>query len=49
MKFQEVLPNYRLVVLSIDQNYSIIYKGVYQPHRKDVILIKVGEHYHACK
>ena len=29
-------------------NYTIIYKGSYKPYRKEVILSKVGEHYHAC-
>jgi len=47
-KLQDILPDHILIILSVDQNYRIIYKGSYEPYRKEVILIKVGEHYHAC-
>ena len=44
--FQRHLVNYQIVVLSVDQQYQIIFKGPSQP--KQIVLIKVGEHYHGC-
>ena len=44
--FQKHLPEYQIVVLSLDHNYQIIFKG---PSRdKHIILIKVENHYHGC-
>ena len=44
--FQKHLPEYQIVVLSLDHNYQIIFKG--PPRDKHIILIKVGNHYHKC-
>ena len=44
--FQRHLTDYQIVVLSVDHNYQIIFKG--PPQDKQIILIKVGEHYHGC-
>ena len=44
--FQKHLPEYQIVVLSLDHNYQIIFKG--PPRDKHIILIKVGNHYHGC-
>ncbi len=47
-QFQRKLSEYQIVVVSADCNYEIIYKGPSQPEDKQLILIKVGAHYHAC-
>ena len=44
--FQRHLIDYQIVVLSVDHNYEIVFKG--PPQDKQIILIKVGEHYHGC-
>ena len=44
--FQKHLTNYQIVVLSLDHNYQIIFKG--PPRDKHIILIKVGPHYQGC-
>ena len=44
--FQRHLTEHQIVVLSMDHNYQIIFKG--PPQDKQIILIKVGEHYHGC-
>ena len=46
--FQNMLLEYQIVVVSADQDNKIIYKGPSQPEDKQLILIKVGAHYHAC-
>ena len=46
--FQIVLSEYQIVVMSVDHGYQVIYKGPPKPEDKQLILIKVGEHYHAC-
>ena len=46
--FQIVLSEYQIVVVSVDHGYQVIYKGPSKPEDKRLILIKVGEHYHAC-
>ena len=45
-QFQQHLSDYRLVVLSVDHMYQLIVKG--SPADKQIVLIKVGEHYHGC-
>jgi len=43
---QRHLTDHQIVVLSLDHNYQIIFKG---PRRdKQVVLIKAGEHFHGC-
>ena len=37
---------HQIVVLSVDHQYQIIFKG--PPHDKQIVLIKVGDHYHGC-
>ena len=44
--FQRHLTEHQIVVLSMDHNYQIIFKG--PPQEKQIILIKVGDHYHGC-
>ena len=44
--FQRYLVHHQIVVLSVDHQYQIIFKGPHQP--KQIVLIKVGEHYHGC-
>ena len=44
--FQRHLTHHQIVVLSVDHQYQIIFKGPPQP--KQIVLIKVGEHYHGC-
>ena len=46
--FQRYLSEYQLVVVSVDHGYQIIYKGPEQVEDKQLILIKDGEHFHAC-
>lgn len=46
--FQIVLSDYQVIVLSVDHGYQIVYKGPSQPEEKQLILINVGDHYHAC-
>ena len=46
--FQIVLSEYQIVVMSVDHGYQVIYKGPPKPEDKQLVLIKVGEHYHAC-
>ena len=46
--FQIVLSEYQIVVMSVDHGYQVIYKGPQKPEGKQLVLIKVGEHYHAC-
>ena len=46
--FQRYLSEYQLVVVSVDHGYQIIYKGSEQAEDKQFILIKNGEHFHAC-
>ena len=44
--FQIVLSDYQIVVVSVDQDYRITFKG---PERdKQLVLIKMEEHYDAC-
>ena len=45
-RFQAHLVDYQIVVLSLDHNYQIIFKG--PPRDKRIVLIKVDEHYHGC-
>ena len=44
--FQRHLTHHQIVVLSVDHQYQIIFKGPPQP--KQIGLIKVGDHYHGC-
>ena len=44
--FQRHLTDHQIVVLSMDHNYQIIFKG--PPQDKHIVLIKVGDHYHGC-
>ena len=45
-RFQHYLVDYRLIVLSVDHNYQIIFKG--PANDKEIILIKAQNHYHGC-
>lgn len=47
-QFQIILSEYQIVVVSVDHGYQVIFKGPSQPEEKQLILVKVGEHYHAC-
>ena len=47
-QFQDHLSEYQIVVLSVDHGYQIIFKGPTQPKEKQIVLIKVGEHFHGC-
>lgn len=47
-QFQRTLSEYQIVVVSAEQGNQIIHKGPSQPEDKQLILIKVGAHYHAC-
>jgi len=42
--FQRHLTDHQIVILSLDHNYQIIFKGPIR--EKQIVLIKVGEHYH---
>ena len=44
--FQRHLTSHQIMVLSVDHQYQIIFKG--PPQDKHIVLIKVGEHYHGC-
>ena len=44
--FQRHLTEHQIIVLSMDHTYQIIFKG--PPRDKQIILIKVGDHYHGC-
>ena len=44
--FQRYLVHHQIVVLSVDHQYQIIFKGSPQP--KQIVLIKVRDHYHGC-
>ena len=46
LKFQEVLPEYQIKVLSVDSPHCIIFQG--PPAPCHVLLIKVDDHYHGC-
>ena len=45
-KFQDVLSDYQIKVLSIDKPHMITFAGPLKD--KKILLIKVGEHYHGC-
>ena len=45
-KFQDVLSDYQIKVLSIDKPHMITFAGPSKD--KKILLIKVGEHYHGC-
>ena len=40
------LTDHQIMVLSMDHNYQIIFKG--PPQDKHIVLFKVGDHYHGC-
>ena len=44
--FQRHLSGHQIVVLSVDHQYQLIFKG--PPQVKQIVLIKVAEHYHGC-
>ena len=44
--FQRHLVHHQIVVLSVDHQYQIIFKGPTQT--KQIVLIKVKDHYHGC-
>ena len=44
--FQRHLTHHQIVVLSVDRQYQIIFKG--PPQDKQIVLIKVGNHYPGC-
>ena len=44
--FQRHLTDHQIVVLSMNHNYRIIFKG--PPQNKHIVLIKGGDHYHGC-
>ena len=44
--FQIVLYDYQIVVVSVEYGYQIIFKG--PERKKQLVLIKVGKHYHTC-
>ena len=46
--FQTALPDYQIVVVSVNHGYQIIYKGPMQEEEKQLILIKDDDHFHAC-
>ena len=46
--FQIILCDYQIVVISADHGYQVIFKGPPQPETQQLILIKVGNHYHCC-
>lgn len=46
-KFQAVLPNYRVKVLSVDSPHCIIYHSETSLH-KHIFLLTVDDHYHGC-
>ena len=46
--FQIALSDYQIVVMSVDHGYQVIYKGPSKPEDKELIFIKVGEHYDSC-
>ena len=46
--FQQYLVEYQIAVVSVDHGYQIIYKGPEQSEDKQLILIKNGDHFHAC-
>ena len=45
-KFQAVLSNHQIKVLSIDKPHMITFAG--PPQELCILLVKVGEHYHGC-
>ena len=47
-QFQNYLKEYQIVVVSVDHGYQIICKGPDQPKEKLLVLIKIGDHFHAC-
>lgn len=47
-QFQIILNSYQIIVVSVDHGYQIIFKGPTQPDNKQLILIKIAEHYHTC-
>ena len=47
-QFQDHLSEYQMVVLSVDHGYQVIFKGPTKPEDKQIVLIKVGEHFHGC-
>ena len=46
--FQTYLSDYQIVVVCAEMGYQIIFKGPHKPKEKQLILVKTGEHYHAC-
>lgn len=47
-KFQQHLTDYHLVVLSMEHAGQVIFKGPKKQEEKLLILIKQGDHFHAC-
>ena len=44
--FQRHLTHHQIIVLSVDHQHQLIFKG--PPQDKPIVLIKVGEHYQGC-
>lgn len=45
-KFQEVLPDYQIKVMSVDKPHMITFKG--PENHKKIMLVHVDDHYHGC-
>lgn len=46
--FQTALPEYQLLVIDAEMGYQMIFKGPLKPREKQLAIIKVKDHYHAC-
>lgn len=46
-KFQSVLPDYKIKVMTVDPLYGILFKGP-QPSDKHILLVKSDRHYDGC-
>ena len=46
--FQNALSEYQLVVIDAEMGYQMTFKGPSKPKDKQLVLLKLKDHYHAC-
>ena len=46
--FQQVLPQYRIIVIYTGRNHEAVAFSPHDPNKKQLILVHVDDHYHGC-
>jgi len=47
-KFQEILPDYRLICVYTGRNNDAVAFSPYDPKKKDLVIVHMLDHYHGC-